>query len=211
MAQVNDVQASRVLASVGRTAQPTQLARPKQPAHQVQPVKSVVKSGFTLIELLVVMAIIGILSAVAFGSFQTSQAKARDAQRKNDLKQMGVALEAYYNDHGQYPLNSADYKINGCAGVVATCDWGDEWSDDNGTIYMSKLPADPGDNIHYYYFSDGSYYQLYARLENNQDGDVPVLSNQPANYGISCGDFNCNFGLASSNVQVDTGRTLVQD
>lgn len=171
------------------------------------------EAGFTLIELLVVMAVIGILATIAIGSFQSSQTKARDAQRKNDLNQISKALETYYNDKGQYPDNSAANKIDGCADVGAgpvTCDWGTEWSDENGTVYMVELPADPrASGLNYYYISDGSFYQLYARLENDLDSSIPTLLDESADYGISCGGgYNCNYGVSSSNIAVDEGRTI---
>jgi type II secretion system protein G len=158
--------------------------------------------GFTLIELLVVMAIIGILAVISVGSFRGTQDKARDAQRKSDLKQIANALETYYNDYGVYPDGVASaYVVEGCgvAGAEA-CVWGQEWKDDNNTIYMAKLPADPKSNLTYYYESDGSSYELYARLENILDPDVPVVSGSPGNYNISCGEGKCNYGISSSNI-----------
>ncbi len=171
-------------------------------------------SGFTLIELLVVMAIIGILATIAIGSFQSSQTKARDTQRKNDLEQIGRALEAYYGDKEQYPDNSADFKLDGCEDLGSgptTCDWEEEWSDENDTIYMIELPADPSSGLNYYYLSDGASYQIYARLENDQDRSIPLSTGNPANYNISCGSLNCNYGVASSNKTVEDGRTIIPD
>lgn len=178
--------------------------------------RTVRQAGFTLIEIMVVMAIIAVLAALSIGSFQSSQTKARDAQRKSDLRQISNSLETYYNDKGQYPDHAVDYKINGCVSE-ATCEWGEEWVDENGTIYMITLPADPKDFLSYYYESDNSSYQLYARLENSLDGAVPTdpVSGDPANYGISCGDDNCNYGVASSNLTPESAslsnRTITPD
>ncbi|MEX2028476.1 MAG: type II secretion system protein [Candidatus Curtissbacteria bacterium] len=62
------------------------------------------KKGFTLIELLVVISIIGILSALAVVSFSGAQARARDADRKNDLEVIKKALVAYSLDNqGRFP------------------------------------------------------------------------------------------------------------
>ncbi len=59
--------------------------------------------GFTLIELLVVVAIIGLLSSVVFASLNSARMKARDARRMADFKNIGVAMELYYDEHGRYP------------------------------------------------------------------------------------------------------------
>lgn len=61
------------------------------------------KKGFTLIELLVVVAIIGLLATLSIVALNTARAKARDARRVADVKQMQTALELYYNDQGTYP------------------------------------------------------------------------------------------------------------
>jgi general secretion pathway protein G len=168
------------------------------------------EAGFTLIELLIGMVIIGILATLGFGAFTSSQQKARDSQRKSDLKQIGIALEAYYNDVGEYPLDDMQSRIEGCAGLVG-CDWGESFVDDNGTVYMVDLPADPSSGSHYYYDSDGTQYQLYARLENIRDVDVPKDGGgAPQEFsGISCGEDNCNYGMSSVNTTPETGRTLV--
>ena len=166
--------------------------------------------GFTLIELLVAMAVIGILVTISIGSFQSSQMKSRDTRRKNDLEQISNALEAYVNDKGEYPDNSVDFKIAGCANE-SSCEWGEEWSDENDTIYMIEMPADQTTTLTYYYLSDGSYFQLYARLENDQDRSIPTLTDSPANYGLSCGDLRCNYGVSSSNKTVEDGRIPVLD
>lgn len=61
------------------------------------------KEAFSLIELLVVIAIIGLLSTLSVIALNSARAKARDAKRISDVKQMQVALEMYYNDFNDYP------------------------------------------------------------------------------------------------------------
>ena len=66
------------------------------------------KKGFTLVELLVVIAIIGLLSTIAFISLNSARAKARDAKRVSDIRQVQSALELFYNDQTSpaYPLKA---------------------------------------------------------------------------------------------------------
>lgn len=59
------------------------------------------KNGFTLIELLVVIGIIATLTAMATYNFNQARVRARDVQRKNDIKAIQSALELYKNDHSQ--------------------------------------------------------------------------------------------------------------
>lgn len=168
------------------------------------------QNGFTLIEILVVMVLIGILATLMTGSFLSSQKKSRDAKRKSDLKQIGIALEAYYNDKGEYPTGSGG-QLLGCANETA-CDWDETFQDENGTIYMVTLPGDPSSNQEYYYDSDGTEYQIYARLENALDGDVPVSGEDPQVYSnTDCGSDTCNYGISSSNTTVTNGHSLTAD
>ncbi len=62
--------------------------------------------GFTLVELLVVIAIIGLLSTFAIVAFNGARAKARDAQRVADIKQIQTALELYRSYEDTYPSAS---------------------------------------------------------------------------------------------------------
>lgn len=61
--------------------------------------------GFTLIELLVVVDIIGILSTIAVSSLSMARKKALDARKLSDLNRIQKAFEAFYLDHGYYPIN----------------------------------------------------------------------------------------------------------
>src|SRR5512146_841885 len=85
------------------------------------------KKGFTLIELMIVMVIMGILAAIGVTAFMSSQTKARDAQRKGNLKAFAGALELYYNDKGVYPLGDSSGYMLACysGGVTVKCDRSD--------------------------------------------------------------------------------------
>jgi len=120
------------------------------------------KRGFTLIELLVVIAIIGLLSSIILVSLQGVRAKARDARRLSDMKQIQLALELYYDSNGSYPDN-AD---NDCSGWDAGFNGGPGSGDpfiqplkDGGFIATPGDPTARGNcgGYAYYRYIPGSY------------------------------------------------------
>jgi type II secretion system protein G len=112
--------------------------------------------GFTLIELLIVIAIIGVLSAFILANLIGAQARARDGQRKSDLRQIQAAFELYRADQNGYPLS-----LPGCNSSLT--------NGVGGTIYMQKMPCDPSTKQPYIYNPNGSGYSLSACLENTND------------------------------------------
>lgn len=151
------------------------------------------KNGFTLMELLVVIAILGILASLISGNFITSLKKGRDARRKADLENIQKALEMYYEDKKIYPTS-----------IIFKSQLKDSAS---GKVYMQVIPDDPNSNQHYYYNSEnGTYYQLYACLENNQQ-ILSIQCNPPAGFICSstCKNSNnnpipCIWCISSPNV-----------
>lgn len=61
------------------------------------------RSGFTLIELLFVIAIIGVLIALLLPAIQQAREAARRGQCQSNMKQMGIALNAYAEDMSMLP------------------------------------------------------------------------------------------------------------
>ena len=89
------------------------------------------KKGFTLIELLVVIAIIGIIATFSIVSLQSSRAKARDAKRVSDVKQMTTALALYAQSSGMYPESIT---TGGSIKYPNTA---------TGTVFMEIVPSPP--------------------------------------------------------------------
>jgi len=71
------------------------------------------------------------------------------------------------------------------------------------------LPPEPS-GAYYYESTDGSYFQLYARLENDKDKDLTLSGQDVMVYsGTDCTSGTCNYGIASTNIDPATGHILV--
>lgn len=128
-----------------------------------------IQKGFTMIELLIVMAIIAALATIFISTFPNSQKKARDAQRRSDLKQYQTALELYANKSttGSYPPGSGVNPQTLCS-----------------TLGLPACPPDPksgsactGGTCGYRYTrgTDTVSYSLSALLESPINTATPLL------------------------------------
>jgi type IV pilus assembly protein PilE len=63
---------------------------------------SLKKAGFTLIELMIVVAIIGILTSIAYPSYQESVAKSRRSDAKGALLVFANAMERHFTVNNTY-------------------------------------------------------------------------------------------------------------
>ena len=155
-----------------------------------------IQNAFTLIELMIVIAILGILAAMISGNFITSLKKGRDARRKGDLEQISRGLEMYYEDQKVYPTAVPGKNILATQII------------DSGSkkIYMENVPTDPSTGNNYSYISDGTTYQLYACLENNQQ-ILPYITSSSMTCTTQCYQPDgktlttngCIWGIASPN------------
>ncbi len=141
--------------------------------------------GFTLIELLLAIVIIGILATIIVVNFINVRARARDTQRKSDLKQIQAALELYRQDQGSYPSTNGISCGAAFTGGTAT--------------YMTKIPCDPVNSgqLKYNYISPWltgpGTYALFTCLENLNDPQKDT-----GNVGTFCnGTTNWSYGLGS--------------
>lgn len=136
------------------------------------------RPGFTLIEIVLVVALIAISGTLLATLLNpaTQFKKARDAQRKADLRQIQAALELYRADQGSYPLSSATWPGIACGTSLSA----------GGVIYMQKIPCDPkwvgvGGWYAYRFESyDGISYHLRVCLENLSDPQKDAVN---ASYG----------------------------
>ncbi len=144
--------------------------------------------AFTLIELLVVMGIIGILASAVLVSVAPAREKARDVRRLQDMKNIQVALELYYEANGRYP------QVNGAQTSVANCGLSNTWCTLETALaaYISPLPRDPsglqGTFIYSYDSDSGDNYQTYGlmtSMENSANYDR-VNSDGGTYNGVDC-------------------------
>lgn len=133
-----------------------------------------------------VIAVIGVLAGAVIAIINPSAqlARARDAQRKNDLRVIHQALEEYRIINGRYP--QASNTVRTCAYDVncyVHSTEGDDWIQPL-LPFMKRIPKDPknnsccawtiGNSYSYGYgnvYQDGQTYDLVAKLENLGDSD----------------------------------------
>ena len=143
------------------------------------------RKAFTLIELLVVIAIIGSLSALFLPNFMAARERARDSQRKSDLRQIQKAFELFKQDQTDSSFPTDLPTAGDCWSNVVAC---------TGNIYMNKFPYDPNKTApgNYYYAVSGLDYTLAACLENIADPDSTAC---PADFaaisGYTCSSNKC--------------------
>ncbi|MBI3983669.1 prepilin-type N-terminal cleavage/methylation domain-containing protein [Candidatus Microgenomates bacterium] len=121
--------------------------------------------GFTIVELLVVIVVIAILIALTLPNLFGLQRRARDDDRKNDLKNVQSALETFYSDESVYPDALADLVPD----------------------YISAIPTDPQGAAYTYApvpagcTTNCTSWSLTADLENNNDPQADASGNYVVN------------------------------
>jgi prepilin-type N-terminal cleavage/methylation domain-containing protein len=87
--------------------------------------------GFTLIELMIVVAIIGILTAIAFPLYANIQARARVAKAQADVRTLASAIVVYSAHTGVLPTAITDISSAVVVGGVTA------------GPFISPIPAPP--------------------------------------------------------------------
>ncbi len=87
--------------------------------------------GFTLLELLIALAIVGILSAIAYPNYRQYLLRAHRAEGLTALKQAAIRQERYYSNNSTYTTSmallgfSSSATQNGYYNIaIAACDAG---------------------------------------------------------------------------------------
>jgi prepilin-type N-terminal cleavage/methylation domain-containing protein len=97
------------------------------------------QKGFTLIELMIVVAIIGILTAIAFPLYANIQARARLAKAQADARTLASAVVVYSAHTGRLPAVLPDLTAAVVAGGISA------------GPFVNPIPNPPGDWTAYLY------------------------------------------------------------
>ncbi len=140
---------------------------------------------------MVVITIVAVLSSIGFVTFGGIQSKTRDTKRKQDLKQLSVALEIYRQTH------SDNYFTTNTAQCDPTNNSAPFYSAMLQYMSSGAVPVDPSTQAQYCYYSEGTSgksFRLFAKLENCSD---------PAVYNpTTCVNDPYNFTVISPDLQI---------
>ncbi|MGA2285993.1 MAG: type II secretion system protein GspG [Dehalococcoidia bacterium] len=118
------------------------------------------------------LALGGSTNAAPQNQAQPPEVRARDQMRASDLYRIGVALDQYRNDKGEFPSTHGNIQ-SGCnyPDLDVLCKIKD---------YLDPIPSDPtGDPVDngYWYVSDGTTFTLIAGVDSPADG-TPAMCEQ---------------------------------
>lgn len=123
-------------------------------------------SGVSLIEILVVIAIIGILAAVVVPAVMSRPDEARVVAARQDIANIGQALELYRLDNYSYPTES-----QGLAALLAPptiAPLAPNWKPGG---YLRRSPTDPWGRPYVYRIApDGGSYEILSYGVDGQPG-----------------------------------------
>jgi type II secretory pathway pseudopilin PulG len=132
--------------------------------------------GVGIIEVLFIVAIIIILAGISVLALNGQRAKARDAKRASDVRQIQTALEFYYSDESEYPIIERPI-ILGAGNAVKLCSKNEggfvdfEAVCNQASLYMAFIPKDPSLNKNYTYTgSDKGYDISFTKEKEDFDG-----------------------------------------
>lgn len=113
------------------------------------------------------IAITSLLSSTVLASVSGARESARDVRRLQDMRQLRIALEQYYNDNGEYPPASGD--PSECYKEILGDGSGN--ADQELSAVMANVPQDP-------LSGESGYRYIYDSKFSTPEGDAVLLGFQ---------------------------------
>jgi prepilin-type N-terminal cleavage/methylation domain-containing protein len=169
------------------------------------------RKSFTLIEILVVIVVVGILSAFILVGMSSITKDSRDSRRTREIVRLRNAIWSAsnmgVNGYPTTPILGASQYAN--SGRVQCClGTGDTNCTNIESAIGGAIPKDPSSatgskEYCYFYKSDGTTFDIYAKLEGEGSATLSESSVTYAKDSTSCGTGWINTGLGFCVMQYE--------
>ncbi|TAL31380.1 MAG: type II secretion system protein GspG [Spirochaetes bacterium] len=124
------------------------------------------RGGFSLLEIMIVITILGILAVMVVPRFMDLPKKARVAAAKQQIADIGMALEMYSSDNGNYPTTEQGLEalINKPSSEPSPQNY-----NEGGYLKKREVPKDPWGRA-FLYRSPGEQSKDYELVSLGADG-----------------------------------------